>query len=184
MRPVQACFPEDVFQMWFEPIPVPRSHGGIRSRSACPTTLRRSGFTTTTWIAHHPAACASMPDALVNVSASSAPTPPRAAKNAASTITQRTLPRPDSLAPHQARRAPDALRYDERQRRLQRHAQPRANAFENFVVGSNNQMAHARLSLARRPVPRAGLQSPLHLRRHRPRQNPSHARHRALHFAE
>ncbi len=54
------------------------------------------------------------------------------------------------------------------------------NTFENFVVGQNNQLAHARRP-RRLPKPRAGLQSAFHPRLHGPGQDPPDARHRAQH---
>ena len=44
----KSLFPEDVFQMWFEPV-VCLETSEDASRWACPTISQPSGSTTTTW---------------------------------------------------------------------------------------------------------------------------------------
>ncbi len=142
----KSLFPEDVFQMWFEPIL-------CLEATEDSITLGVPNDFAAIWIHDNYLDLITQrlrlnAGRLVNVTLKRTDAS-RAAKNAAHHHTPHVPATDSTRAKPAARRA---LRYDERGGAFSGTLNPR-NTFENFVVGSNNQMAHAAsLAVAQAPA--------------------------------
>lgn len=138
----KSLFPEDVFQMWFEPVVCLETTGDAM-------TLGVPNDFAAIWIHDNYLDLITQrlrltAGRVVNVTLRKTESSPRANGHTAHPSANRTLPQTDGVAPTKNGRgavARKTLRYDDRGPAAGT-LNPR-NTFETFVVGSNNQMAHA-----------------------------------------